>query len=117
MVGTAATAVARTNTVSSVLLFLDGMVIVNKRFELYHHSSHLVPSYPGTYCEICACLDPDEQLDPDHVNCVEGCDSLTFYADGFCDDENNVCGCDWDGGDWCVWTNVHAVDPLPCAAK
>lgn len=69
---------------------------------LTHPIFHPFFIHPGTYCEICACLDPDEQLDPDHVNCVEGCDSLTFYADGFCDDENNVCGCDWDGGDWCV---------------
>ena len=55
----------------------------------------------STYCEVCACLDPAVNDGPDHVNCVQGCDSLTFYADGFCDDANNVCGCDWDGGDCC----------------
>lgn len=22
-------------------------------------------------------------------------------GDGYCDDENNICGCDWDGGDCC----------------
>ena len=33
--------------------------------------------------------------------CNTTCDSLTGWRDGFCDDENNNCGCDWDGGDCC----------------
>ena len=37
----------------------------------------------STYCDICACLDPDAQHEADSVNCVMGCDQLTHYADGF----------------------------------
>lgn len=29
------------------------------------------------------------------------CQTDGWKGDGFCDDENNVCGCDWDGGDCC----------------
>ena len=72
----------------------------------------------STYCDVCACLDPDAQIDADHENCVQACDSLTFYADGFCDDANNVCGCDWDGGDCCggsvdfrYCTECNCLDP------
>lgn len=54
-----------------------------------------------TYCTACECLDPDNQVDADHVNCIQGCYTLDYYGDGFCDDSNNVCGCDWDGGDCC----------------
>merc|ERR1719483_643897 len=30
----------------------------------------------------------------------EGCEDQ-WHADGYCDDENNMAACDWDGGDCC----------------
>ena len=30
--------------------------------------------------------------------CLEGCE---WQGDGYCDDENNMAACDWDGGDCC----------------
>ena len=50
-----------------------------------------------SYCSTCACVDPDMQ---DGV-CSGACSAAGFKGDGFCDDGNNVCGCDWDGGDCC----------------
>ena len=29
------------------------------------------------------------------------CGNLYYKDDGYCDDENNNAGCDWDGGDCC----------------
>ena len=39
----------------------------------------------------------------DDPNCIGGCGSkyANSKGDGSCDDENNYCGCDWDGGDCC----------------
>jgi len=33
--------------------------------------------------------------------CPGNCRTLKYKGDGYCDDSNNVCGCDWDGGDCC----------------
>ena len=37
----------------------------------------------------------------DDPNCTGGCKYENYKGDGVCDDENNYCGCDWDGGDCC----------------
>jgi len=49
------------------------------------------------HCTKCACLDPDQ----DSTYCTTSCQHTNWAGDGFCDDSNNVCGCDWDGGDCC----------------
>jgi hypothetical protein len=49
------------------------------------------------YCTQCLCLDPDFLVG----GCTKSCGSLGYYDDGFCDDNNNNCGCGWDGGDCC----------------
>ena len=33
--------------------------------------------------------------------CLEECEVPEFQGDGYCNDENNVAACDWDGGDCC----------------
>ena len=33
--------------------------------------------------------------------CLEECEVPEFQGDGYCDDENNMGACDWDGGDCC----------------
>merc|ERR1711939_27423 len=48
--------------------------------------------------EQCQCLDPNAQRQGD---CNQYCRILGFVGDGNCDDANNFCGCDWDGGDCC----------------
>ena len=51
-----------------------------------------------SYCDDCACLDPD---DTSTGECGASCGASNFVGDGFCDDGNNNCGCDWDKGDCC----------------
>jgi hypothetical protein len=46
------------------------------------------------YCTVCDCLDPD-------ATCQGVCAKPAYQGDGFCDDNNNNCGCDWDKGDCC----------------
>ena len=33
--------------------------------------------------------------------CTGSCGTPSWKGDDYCDDENNNCGCDWDGGDCC----------------
>ena len=33
--------------------------------------------------------------------CLEECEVPEFQGDGYCDDENNMAACNWDGGDCC----------------
>ena len=37
----------------------------------------------------------------DGVYCSDTCGNPTYKGDNYCDDENNNCGCEWDGGDCC----------------
>merc|ERR1712032_755103 len=53
------------------------------------------------YCKQCKCLDPDNQSDS---SCKGSCKFPKFKKDGNCDDENNNCGCQYDGGDCCAKT-------------
>ena len=66
------------------------------------------PSSSFEYCagdELCTCLD---------VDAIDGCNVGCYYekyaGDGFCDDLNNVCGCDWDGGDCCSGLLTYCKD-------
>merc|ERR1712210_31730 len=43
-----------------------------------------------TYCKICKCKDPK-------AGCKGTCKSKAYVGDGNCDDENNNCGCKYDG--------------------
>ena len=38
---------------------------------------------------------------PKTTQCSKKCGSKGFVKDGNCDDNNNNCGCGWDGGDCC----------------
>ena len=53
------------------------------------------------YCTSCACRDPDEATTTVAASCSGTCGSAAYVGDGFCDDNNNNCGCDWDEGDCC----------------
>jgi len=59
----------------------------------------LVPK-KTTYCKKCLCLDPKQK----NNKCKGTCASKSYVKDGNCDDENNNCGCKWDGGDCCAAT-------------
>merc|ERR1712176_367711 len=48
------------------------------------------------YCNDCSCRDPSKA-----DGCGGSCLSPNYVGDGFCDDGNNNCGCDWDQGDCC----------------
>ena len=69
-------------------------------------------SYAYTYCTECLCLDPNytAPTGPDD----EGCYELSWKTDGYCDDENNNSGCEWDGGD-CCGTDVDKTWCTVCA--
>ena len=45
----------------------------------------------------CACKDPNFK----GGDCAGKCGSAQYKGDGNCDDENNNCGCQYDGGDCC----------------
>merc|ERR1711920_185890 len=56
------------------------------------------------YCKKCQCVDP--------AGCDKSankCGAAKFKGDGNCDDENNNCGCDFDGGDCCKKTAKKEV--------
>jgi len=57
------------------------------------------------YCQECSCLDPDFQ-----TACNEPCHEPVWQGDQTCDDENNHCGCNWDGGDCCGTTADYNYD-------
>merc|ERR1711934_469734 len=54
-----------------------------------------------TYCKECKCKDPGYKPDK---NCKGKCGLAQYKGDGNCDDANNNCGCDFDGGDCCAKT-------------
>merc|ERR1712210_110574 len=49
----------------------------------------------------CACLDEAQ------VKCSKPCKVLAWVSDKICDDSNNHCGCNWDGGDCCGFKNDY----------
>merc|ERR1711988_1419089 len=51
------------------------------------------------YCKECKCKDPNYKEDK---NCKGACGLSQYKGDGNCDDENNNCGCEFDGGDCCA---------------
>lgn len=55
------------------------------------------------FCKKCACRDCTKKKKSD--TCVQSangiCGSSSYKGDGFCDDNNNNAGCNWDGGDCC----------------
>merc|ERR1712224_136439 len=51
------------------------------------------------YCKECKCKDPNYKEDK---NCKGTCGLQKYKGDGNCDDENNNCGCEFDGGDCCA---------------
>merc|ERR1711981_1022087 len=66
------------------------------------------PNVKKTYCDEvngCKCLDCAYEAKGDE--CVteikKTCNPAfkKFKGDTLCDDENNIAGCDWDGGDCC----------------
>ena len=62
-----------------------------------------------SYCTDCLCLDPN------YVPLkYEGCSVVEWQGDGYCDDENNNSGCEWDGGD-CCGTDVDTTFCTECA--
>ena len=38
---------------------------------------------------------------PNENPCYDTCGYPNYKGDNYCDDENNNCGCEWDGGDCC----------------
>merc|ERR1719263_793008 len=62
-----------------------------------------------TYCKDCSCLDPKQKR-----KCNGGCAKEIQKGDGFCDDENNNCGCQYDGGDCCPSKTRKKVDETYC---
>ena len=49
-----------------------------------------------------ASLGFDSEVDCCYPNSCPGtCGNPTWKGDNYCDDQNNNCGCEWDGGDCC----------------
>ena len=69
------------------------------------------PSNDYRYCgDDCECLDCTFEHPSDEcVDMITGsCGVQQFMGDGFCDDDNNNAGCDWDGGDCCSSASSYA---------
>jgi len=49
----------------------------------------------------CTCLDPRMVKQQPPKGCNVACFVTKWAGDGNCDDPNNTCGCNWDGGDCC----------------
>jgi hypothetical protein len=64
-----------------------------------------------TYCSECACLATPTPSPP---ACNDSCGVSHWKGDNWCDDVNNNCGCDWDGGD-CCGSNVNTNYCKVCA--
>ena len=47
------------------------------------------------------------------IPCSDTCGNPSFKGDNYCNDENNNCGCEWDGGD-CCGSNVNTQYCLVC---
>ena len=54
------------------------------------------------------------------IPCSDTCGNPSFKGDNYCNDENNNCGCEWDGGDCCgdyvntQWCSAcECLDPDP----
>merc|ERR1712151_317913 len=58
------------------------------------------------YCKECKCKDPN--------GCKGTCKFPNYKGDGNCDDENNNCGCAYDGGDCCAKTLGKAIVKSYC---
>merc|ERR1711939_1031039 len=58
-----------------------------------------------TYCSECECKDPTMAVTDEP--CLGECFRQNWAGDGNCDDENNNCGCEYDGGDCCVATTIR----------
>jgi len=62
------------------------------------------------YCKNCYCLDPDDDNyapPSDDATCLGQCYHTSWVGDNYCDDGNNNCGCNWDGGDCCGTANKY----------
>merc|ERR1712032_79303 len=56
------------------------------------------------HCKDCKCLNPTyepKKCDPKKDKNDKKCKAVKWKGDGNCDDANNNCGCQWDGGDCC----------------
>merc|ERR1712037_157006 len=58
-------------------------------------------SVKTAYCKQCQCKCKDPNYKEDK-NCKGKCGLQKYKGDGNCDDENNNCGCEFDGGDCCA---------------
>ena len=73
------------------------------------------------YCSKCKCLDPKFSAPAPSSDgcsgkktCKKLCGKPNYKGDGFCDDENNHCGCSWDGGDCCGLKNYKYCNKCKC---
>ena len=62
-----------------------------------------------THCTECLCKTNGDEEDTSKI-----CDMHDWIGDGFCDDENNVPECDYDGGDCCVDTDKDYCTICEC---
>ena len=54
--------------------------------------------------------------EPKPEPCKETCGSPSYKGDNYCDDDNNNCGCNYDGGD-CCGSKVNKTYCKECKCK
>merc|ERR1712151_529550 len=68
----------------------------------------------GKFCKECQCLDCTLAVAKDCPAQNVPCWKASYAGDGICDDGNNLCGCDWDGGDCCGDVNTKFCSKCEC---
>lgn len=91
-----------------------GELCVDLNSGKHHDINSLTPDHLSFSCAQCKCLDPNYK--PKDPNCPGSCGSANYKGDGNCDDENNNCGCAYDGGDCCKETVGGPVKKDYCKA-
>merc|ERR1712210_436229 len=80
-----------------------------------------------SYCSKCRCADPSKaQKCPKKCKCSDPkalakcpghCGKPNYKGDGYCDVDNNNCGCAFDGGDCCGTSKRGKLQYAYCAGK
>merc|ERR1719433_686847 len=74
------------------------------------------PKVNKTYCKECECKGDKPRPRPTQPPCTETCGNERYKGDNYCDDDNNNCGCNYDGGD-CCGSKVNKTYCKECKCK
>ena len=97
----------------------NGALLYTTEMERGSSDTKLYPHNREVSCAVCS---PLPVTTSNAVNCKGSCYQTAWKNDGHCDDQNNICGCDWDGGDCCAGSDMGQCrdpkrKPLECMSN